>query len=132
VHGYADTGSDIGCECNHEVAQCLPFETTLEAQLEGAMNSSECCGSAGLNWSNRLEEPLCRSRQIEQEAYRFCWRSSFDGDAVVHIGQSGVSTILRWTYRAFRVPTALEMPATRAISSADWEKLQQALDTTKF
>jgi hypothetical protein len=33
------------------------------------------------------KEPLCRSMRTESEVYRFTWRSSFDGDAVVRIGR---------------------------------------------
>ena len=41
------------------------------------------------------EEPLCRTMRTEAEAYRFTWRSSFDGAAVVRIGRRGDEITLR-------------------------------------
>jgi hypothetical protein len=35
------------------------------------------------------EEPLCRAVRTEAKVHRSTWRSSFDGDAVMRIGQGG-------------------------------------------
>jgi hypothetical protein len=56
--------------------------------------------------------------RIESEVYRFTWRSSFDGDAVVCIGQSGDKIMLHWVYRSsiFGDADRRQMPRSRA----DW------------
>jgi hypothetical protein len=67
-----------------KLAAARPFVMVPESQLaEGGINISDCCRVGVLGWLSEPEEPLCWS-QTEHEAYRFFWRSSFDGNAVVH------------------------------------------------
>jgi len=78
------------------------------------------------------EEPLCRSMRAEMEVYRFTWRSSFDGDAVVRIGRWGDEITLRWACRRMRPPGADEAPPVVALTLADWARLQEALIAASF
>lgn len=68
---------------------------------------------------------MWRSRETEQEVYRFTWNSSFHGDARVHIGRNGGSIRLRW--HKFGASAA-----SLALSLADWQKMQQAFDAVHF
>jgi hypothetical protein len=79
----------------------------------------------GRGWLPEPQEPLCRSRLTEHEAYRFFWDSSFDGHAVVHIGRKGELVTLR--RQAF-----WQAPCSVALSLPDWSKLQQALEIAEF
>jgi hypothetical protein len=73
------------------------------------------------------EEPLCRTLRTEAEVYRFIWRSSFDGDAVVRIGRQDDEITVRWVYRWFRTPSPDDAPPVVALTLADWARLQDAL-----
>jgi hypothetical protein len=61
------------------------------------------------------EEPLCRTMRTEAEVYRFTWRSSFDGDAVVRWGgsvarsRSDASIALPWSGTPIAVRVLLTM-----------------------
>jgi hypothetical protein len=91
-----------------------------------------CCRADGRALMLAGEEPLCRTLGSEAEVYRFIWRSSFDGDAVVRIGRQGDAITLRWRYDWFRVPAPDDAPAEAALSFADWARLQDALIATDF
>jgi hypothetical protein len=78
------------------------------------------------------EEPLCRSLRTEVEVYRFSWRSSFDGDAVVRIGRQVNKITLRWPCRCFRLPGVDDTPPVVPLSPADWARLQDALIAASF
>ena len=73
---------------------------------------SNCCRSSLVG----TEEPLCRSRATEDEAYRFIWHSGFDGAAMVHIASKREATALRWNYLRLR----------------EWGRLHRTLDAAKF
>jgi hypothetical protein len=75
------------------------------------------------------EEPLCRSRGAEDEAYRFIWHSSFDGAAMVHIASKREATALRWNYLRLRNGQTC---GTMVLSAADWGRLHRTLDAAKF
>jgi hypothetical protein len=62
------------------------------------------------------EEPLCRSMRRETEVYRFTWRSSFDGDAVVRIGRQDDEITLRWAYGRFRPSEVDDAPGLAALT----------------
>jgi hypothetical protein len=68
----------------------------------------------------------------ETEAYRFTWRSSFHGDAVVRIGRQGDQITLRWFYRWFRRVSRDDAPPVVSLSLEDWGHLQYALIAASF
>jgi hypothetical protein len=78
------------------------------------------------------KEPLCRSMAAEREVYRFTWRSSFDGSAVVRVGRQDDEVALRWIHRWFRTPSPDEAPPAVSLTLADWARLQQALFDASF
>ena len=121
-----------------KLPEYCPFEVMPEnpfAVLESLFGRSEserfdCCRvHAGVL---AMEEPLCRSQRIESEAYRFIWRSSFHGTAVVHIGRQGDAITLGWKYLSFRVRAKDEAPPLVMLSRADWNRLQHQLKIQIF
>jgi hypothetical protein len=76
------------------------------------------------------EKPLCRTIRTEAEVYRFTWRSSFDGDAVVRIGRQGDEITMRCAYRSYLFGDADRRQVTVTIS--DWGRLQDALIAASF
>ena len=90
---------------------------------------SNCCRSSLVG----TEEPLCRSRATEDEAYRFIWHSSFDGHAMVHIGCKGDAIALRWNYPRFlRRIDSLQECGSGVLSAADRGRLHRTFDAAKF
>ena len=90
---------------------------------------SNCCRPSLVG----TEEPLCRSRATEDEAYRFIWHSSFDGHAMVHIACKGDAIALRWNYPRFlRRIDGLQECGSRVLSGTDWGRLRRTLDTAKY
>jgi hypothetical protein len=103
--------------------------TTATIATEVAPDLSRCCrGQGGL----LDEEPLCRTMASEAEEYRFIWRSSFDGNAVVRIGRRARAITLRWRYDWFRTPTPNDAPAEAAVSPGDWARFRDALIAANF
>jgi hypothetical protein len=90
-----------------------------------SIEPSNCCRASRLG----TEEPLCRSRATEDEAYRFFWHSSFHGDAMVHIACKRDATALRWNYLWLRDGQTC---GTMVLSAADWGRLNSTLDAAKF
>jgi hypothetical protein len=86
---------------------------------------SNCCRPSLVG----TEEPLCRSRATEDEAYRFIWHSSFDGAVMVHIASKREATALRWNYLRLRNGQAC---GTMVLSAAEWGRLHRTLDAAKF
>ena len=81
-------------------------------------------------WLLGDEEPLCRTAGREAEAYRFVWRSSFDGNATVRIGRQGNEVVLQWRYDHWlRAPAA---PAGAALSAGDWVRFRETLIAANF
>lgn len=104
-----------------------PFaKMPLQRFLETEMHRFDCCRAGAAGYFIGTEDPLCQSQQTESEAYRFIWRSSFDGNALVHIARKG-ETIALHSELSFTAPA----PSV-ALSLNDWEKLQCALNTTRF
>jgi hypothetical protein len=73
--------------------------------------------------------PLCESMKHTVEEYRFVWRSSFDGEAMVQIGRGGKNIIIDWARSDFshgngRYWHCIKRPA--------WEKLETALLAASF
>jgi hypothetical protein len=66
----------------------------------------------------------------EAEAYRFIWRSSFDGSASIRIGRRGDRVALQWRYR--RSFSRHDAPAEAALSHYDWLRFQDALIATNL
>jgi hypothetical protein len=80
-------------------------------------------------------KPLCCFRSEEDEAYRFFWDSSFDGHAVVHVGRQHDKMTLRRDTMMVRWDTwsiDSRAPHNLVLPSADWQRLQYALDTADF
>jgi hypothetical protein len=91
-----------------------------------------CCRADGRALMLADEEPLCGTARREAEAYRFIWRSGFDGDASVRIGRQGDAITLRWRYEWFRAPTADDAPTESALSLADWARFREVLIAANF
>lgn len=91
-----------------------------------------CCRADGRALMLAGEEPLCRTLGSEAEVYRFIWRSSFDGDAMVCIGRHGGAITIRWRYDWYRAPAPDDAPPEAALSLADWARLQDELIATGF
>jgi hypothetical protein len=91
-----------------------------------------CCRAMATGYLIGAEEPLCRSRHTAAEAYRFIWRSSFNGKAVVHIARESDSITLRWEYLALRVSAASDAPPIVTLSPVNWNRLQRSLTVAKF
>jgi hypothetical protein len=90
-----------------------------------------CCRAQGrYRLLREDEEPLCRTMPTEAEVYRFTWRSSFDGTAVVRIGRRGDEITLRCVYRSslFGDADRRQVPLTMS----DWGRLQDALIAMSF
>jgi hypothetical protein len=99
---------------------------------ETEMHRFDCCRAGATGYFIGEEDPLCRSQQTEPEAYRFFWKSSFNGDAVVHIARKADSVGLRAS-RSSHSRLRLRVPlASVALSLDDWEKLQGALNASGF
>jgi hypothetical protein len=104
--------------CSFAVLPPNPFDLL-------SIERSNCCRSRLVG----AEEPLCRSRGAEDEAYRFMWHSSFDGAAMVHIASKREATALRWNYLRLRNGQTY---GTMVLSAADWGRLHRTLDAAKF
>ena len=65
----------------------LPLHQFPEAEI----HRPNCCRAGAGVYFSEDEPPLCRFRESEPEAFRFFWKSSFNGDAVVHIARKGDS-----------------------------------------
>jgi hypothetical protein len=91
-----------------------------------------CCRTVRPVSLPKAEQPLCRSRRTENEAYRFFWSSSFNGDGLVHVGRSNDVVTLRWQYLKLRVPFPTDSPPVMRLPLSDWERLQHAISTVNF
>ena len=119
-------------DCPHRLAapsRPLRFATATIAS-EGAPDLLRCCRGRG--WLLGDEEPLCRTMASEAEVYRFVWRSSFDGSAVVRIGRQGTAITLQWRYDWFRTPRPDDAPSDAALSPGDWARFRDALIAANF
>src|SRR5438874_2471014 len=91
-------------------ADCPYKLAPLNAFTPGAIGLWDCCRAYG--WLLGHEEPVCGTMGREAEVYRFIWRSSFDGDAIVRIGRQHEMLTLRWRYDHWlRAPAADDAPA---------------------
>lgn len=111
-------------------AECRFDHLTATEFIQSGFECSDCCRSVGPYWLTEPDKPLCRSRQEDCEAYRFFWRSSFRGDASIWIGRRAGSIALRWKYR--RLAVARQQAAARALSIADWGRLQDAMESAGY
>jgi hypothetical protein len=94
--------------------------------LETEIRQLDCCRAGEVSYHIGTDEPLCRPRKTNHEVYRFIWRSSFDGDAVVDITRKDQAIALRWK----RTFTAAAPSVTLSLN--DWEELQRALKAARF
>jgi hypothetical protein len=100
---------------------------------ETGIDRSDCCRAVAGFYLSDDEPPLCRFRERELEVYRFYWKSSFNGTAVVHIARKGDSVGLR-SSRLSHSCLRLREPliSVTALSPDDWQKLQGALYGSGF
>lgn len=96
------------------------------------MHHSESCRTDAAFPFIDKEDQLRRSPSKDQEAYQFLWRSSFDGDALVHIARKGALIQLRSRRLSLSSLCRGEPQAAKALSPKDWEQLQQALTSSNF
>jgi hypothetical protein len=121
----------LPADCRYRLAapNSRRWFTTATIATEVAPDLSRCCRAQ--SWLLD-EEPLCRTIGSEGEVYRFVWRSSFDGNAVVRIGRQGRAIALRWRYDWFRTPAPDDAPAEVALAPGDWARFLDALITANF
>ena len=72
--------------------------------------------------------PLCEGVEQEVEEYRFTWRSSFHGSAIVHIGRGGNSLLIDWV----RHDLANFGRYRRYTEATTWPRLEAALLAASF
>lgn len=123
--GPGEEGMKLPDDCPHALA---PRQRVLSEPLGPIPR----CRANGRALMLAGEEPLCRTLGSEAEVYRFIWRSSFDGGAVVRIGRQGDAITLRWRYDWFRVLALDDAPTEAALSLSDWARLQDALIAASF
>lgn len=108
---------------------CPSAEMSASQFAMSEVELEECCRTENQYFLSGPERPLCGSRNSEDEAYRFFWKSSFNGDAVVHIARKNRSI----TLRSRRIPrVARDVSSFGPLGFADWEKLQEALEVAQF
>jgi hypothetical protein len=108
--------SDSECNAPAKVSECNSLVCPSEVINE--------------NWGEPFKMPSSEPDLSATEAYRFSWRSSFDGKAVIDIRQIKDSMIVRsWLARS-----RLQSPAeiVKDCSPADWAGLQRALLDSRF
>ena len=77
---------------------------SIEPPPRDAAETISCCrAQARYHLLREDEEPLGCTVRTEAEVYRFTWRSSFGGDAVVRIGRQGDAITLRYGLSLFAV-----------------------------
>lgn len=107
---------------------CPIAKMSLRQLLETEIRQLDCCRVGEAAYLIGREEPLCGSGEPNDEVYRFIWRSSFNGDAVVHITRKDLVIALRWKRtRAFR-----NAGSSVTLSLKDWEELQRPLKAARF
>jgi hypothetical protein len=111
---------------------CPHAPTPGQQVLSEPLGTIPCCRAAGRAFTLADEEPLCGTMGSEGEVYRFIWRSSFDGNAMVRIGRQGDAITLRWRYDWFRVPAPEDAPTEAPLSPSAWHRLQDALIAANF
>ena len=86
-----------------------------------------CCRTSDYSITPFLPKrgPLCENTKHTLEEYRFTWRSSFNGNAVVQIGRGGEKNviILDWVCRG----SCGNGRFWRSIDKAGWNRLEAAL-----
>lgn len=73
--------------------------------------------------------PLCLGIEHTVEVYRFTWRSSFHGDAVVQVGRGRKNVILDWACSSFSYGNGRFW---NCIDEASWRRLEDTLLATGF
>jgi len=114
---------------NHWIFKTLFHQSTHEVY----QNNLGCCRA---ETSARIlgtdEDPLCRFRETELEAYTFSWESSYDGDAVIHVSRKDNSFQLKARCSSFS-RLRLKAPfVSGPLSPTDWNRLQDALSASNF
>ena len=117
--------SEAGLEAMKLSNNCSFMNTAATEDDLDEISRSECCRRFDWFKIDYSEEPLCRSRETEEEVYRFSWRSSFDGDACVRIARDGKSIRSHW--RKFGGSAAIA-----PLSVADWDRLKTAITVAGF
>jgi hypothetical protein len=110
-------------------AECRFGRMSAAEFYQNGSEWSDCCRAVLPYGLIERDEPLCRSRP-ECETYRFFWRSSFNGNAAVHVSCMDGSIKLRWRY--CRSAVAPQQDSARTLSLADWGKLQDAVSSARF
>jgi hypothetical protein len=109
--------------------------------LETEIRQLDCCRAGEAGYLIGTDEPLCRPRKTNHEVYRFIWRSSFDGDAVVHITRKDQAIALRWkrTFTAAAPSVTLSLNGLpvrlthrRAALASRWRSGEDARVGTRF
>jgi len=73
--------------------------------------------------------PVCVGMEHTVEVYRFTWRSSFHGDAVVQIGRGGKNIILDWACSSFSYGNGRFWTC---VDEASWRRLEAAVLAANF
>ena len=107
----------------------LPNDCPFSKMSQGRFYNDrmDCCGGYLIAPG---EPPLCQARDTEREVYRFTWRSSFDGNALVHIASTDNGVRLQSRLLGYLSPRAPSPSLT--LAPHDWDTLQRALKTSGF
>jgi hypothetical protein len=100
--------------------------------FSGEENTNPCCRNGRASEFDVFlpkKGPLCRSMEHTVEVYRFTWRSSFDGDAVVQIGRGGKNITLDWACSSFTYGNGRFW---NCIEEVSWHRLEDALLAAGF
>ncbi|HLY56430.1 MAG TPA: hypothetical protein VKS60_12790 [Stellaceae bacterium] len=115
----------VPVECPYRGPDGCKFPTRRDETLHA--EAARCCRAAlGGSHFQMDEPPLCQSLGSEDEVYRFTWKSSFDGDAVVRIGRVGTRSSASWWKSFTRMERHVELVL------ADWDHLQHAVHHAAF
>src|SRR5437763_11802185 len=105
-------------------AKCPHRRSAKELSLydEGA---AQCCriDGCGIAVFVQKQVPLCAGMKHIIEEYRFVWRSSFHGDALVHISRGERNISLTWACCGPQGDGRFWRPIERDL----WERLENAL-----
>ena len=92
--------------------------------------AAQCCRTDDYDISVFIpkQAPLCADIAHTIEEYRFVWRSSFNGRALVHIGRGEQNINLDWACRGRQGNGCF----SRSIDPPDWTRLEGALLAAGF
>lgn len=107
-----------------------PHRVTAKHWVSHYEDALPCCRNDDFNLSIFLprQAPMCRDIGNTAEAYRFVWRSSFHGDALVRIARGEKNTAVEWVCRGRHGDGQF----LKLVAEGDWRRLEDALAAAEF